>query len=82
MFFQRASIARYLDWRAKLPLKTQGDQIFMGVSDKKDAENRTIMKHVYDNKKPVFSIDRINAKTLRRLKSRKGRFLFMPRKKK
>ena len=60
MFFERASVARYLDWRAKLPLATQGDQIFMGVSDTKDSENRTILKHVYEDKKPVFSIDRIN----------------------
>ena len=44
----------------------------MGVSDKKDAENRTIMKHVYDNKKPVFSIDRINAKDTQTIEISEG----------
>ena len=72
MFFEHASIARYLDWRAKLPLTTQGDQIFMGVSDKKDAENRTILKHVYSEKKPVFSIDRVNKKDTQTIEISEG----------
>jgi len=56
----RAWIKRFLDWRpgARLPAEGQGNHLLLG---KKDAD-QTSIRHVYDDAKPVLTIERTMAK--------------------
>lgn len=56
LHFHRATIERFLDWRAeaRLPADTQGNQIVMG----KTAKSNTALSHTYVDQKPVFSVHR------------------------
>lgn len=56
----RGWIKRYLDWRpdARLPADTQGNHLLLG----KKPTSSTSLRHVYEDKKPVFKIKRTNEK--------------------
>lgn len=58
--FKRAWIIRFLDWKpgAQLRMPTQGNHLLMGWTE----QSRTSFKHVYEAQKPVFSIERRNAR--------------------
>lgn len=60
MNFLDARIDRFLDWRpgARLPLDGQGDHLLLGKTE----QNRTSLRHYYEDEKPVFSIERANNK--------------------
>ncbi|MDY0162849.1 hypothetical protein [Desulfobotulus sp.] len=55
--FQRAVIVSCLDWRAeaKIPEDTQGNRILMGLK----TDSRTAISHTYENKLPVFTMERL-----------------------
>jgi hypothetical protein len=54
--FDKAEICACLDWRtgARLPLDTQGNQILVG----KGTQDETYIRHVYEDAKPVLTIQR------------------------
>lgn len=58
--FQKAAIVSCLDWRgeARLPQDTQGNRIFMGLKP----DSRTAISHTYENKLPVFTMERVEDK--------------------
>lgn len=49
-----AQICGYLDWAARLPQGTQGDQIVLG----KRGEDQTTVRHVYEDNRPALRVER------------------------
>ena len=68
--FDRAHIARYVDWakNAPLPQNTQGNQIVLGRS----AQSGTIVKHAYEGKKPTLKVDRTFGKDFQSVEVHEG----------
>ena len=58
LYFDRAEIARFLEWGddVRLPEGSQGNHLLMG----KNAESQVSLRHVYENNRPVFSIERLS----------------------
>jgi hypothetical protein len=71
--FQRAWIKRFLDWRtgARMPQDGQGVQLLVG----KTPENGTAIKHYYTDDKPVFLMQRTNAKDTQKIQINEGNLL-------
>ncbi len=71
--FQRAWIKRFLDWRtgARMPQDGQGVQLLVG----KTPENGTALKHFYTDDKPVFLMQRTNAKDTQKIQLDEGTLL-------
>jgi hypothetical protein len=71
--FQRAWIKRFLDWRtgARMPQDGQGVQLLVG----KTPENGTAIKHYYTDDKPVFLMQRTNAKDTQKIQIGEGTLL-------
>ncbi len=71
--FQRAWIKRFLDWRtgARMPQDGQGVQLLVG----KTPENGTALKHFYADDKPVFLMQRTNAKDTQKIQLDEGTLL-------
>jgi hypothetical protein len=71
--FQRAWIKRFLDWRtgARMPQDGQGVQLLVG----KTPENGTAIKHFYTDDKPVFLMQRTNAKDTQKIQLDEGTLL-------
>jgi hypothetical protein len=71
--FQRAWIKRFLDWRtgARMPQDGQGVQLLVG----KTPENGTSLKHFYTDDKPVFLMQRTNAKDTQKIQLDEGTLL-------
>jgi hypothetical protein len=69
--FDRAHIARLLDWRAgaRVPMDGQGEHLFLGKSD----TSNTSILHDYEDKKPVLQIKRTNDKDTAILRIEEGR---------
>ncbi|QSQ16457.1 hypothetical protein [Myxococcus landrumensis] len=68
--FQQAWLKRFLDWRAtaRMPADGQGTHLLVG----KTPENGTSMKHSYAEGKPVFLLQRTNAKDTARIEIKEG----------
>ncbi|MBZ4396701.1 hypothetical protein [Myxococcus sp. AS-1-15] len=68
--FQKAWLKRFLDWRdtARMPADGQGTHLLVG----KTPENGTSMKHSYVDGKPVFLLQRTNAKDTARIEIKEG----------
>lgn len=58
MFFDRAMIVQFREWRATAPMPqaTQGDHLLLG----KTPLNRTSVQHFYEGERPIFQIERLN----------------------
>jgi hypothetical protein len=71
--FQRAWVKRFLDWRtgARMPQDGQGVQLLVG----KTPENGTALKHFYTDDKPVFLMQRTNAKDTQKIQLDEGTLL-------
>ena len=71
LYFDRASIRCYLDWRAgaRLPLEAQGDELLMG----KTMANGTSITHAYEGGKPNFVILRTSAADVQTIEVREGK---------
>lgn len=71
--FQRAWIKRFLDWRTgvRMPQDGQGVQLMVG----KTPENGTALKHYYTDDKPVFLMQRTNAKDTQKIQLNEGTLL-------
>ncbi len=71
--FQRAWIKRFLDWRtgARMPQDGQGVQLLVG----KTPQNGTALKHFYTDDKPVFLMQRTNAKDTQKIQLDEGTLL-------
>ncbi len=71
--FQKAWIKRFLDWRtgARMPQDGQGVQLLVG----KTPENGTALKHFYTDDKPVFLMQRTNAKDTQKIQLDEGTLL-------
>ncbi|AKJ04093.1 hypothetical protein ATI61_101812 [Archangium gephyra] len=71
--FQNAWIKRFLDWRtgARMPQDGQGVQLLVG----KTPENGTALKHFYTDDKPVFLMQRTNAKDTQKIQLDEGTLL-------
>ena len=56
LYFDRARIRAFLDWRpgGRLPTDSQGNHLLVGKKDK----NQTSIRHVYEDQKPVMTIQR------------------------
>lgn len=56
LYFDKARIRASLDWRpgARLPTDTQGNHLLLGKKDK----NQTSIRNVYEDQKPVMTIQR------------------------
>jgi hypothetical protein len=70
---ERASIARFLDWRpgARLADGGQGDQILLGTSP----TSNTAISHAYQDSQPVFRMLRTNAKDMALVEMKEGALL-------
>ncbi|MFY2561598.1 hypothetical protein ACN469_28620 [Corallococcus terminator] len=68
--FQKAWLKRFLDWRdtARMPADGQGTHLLVG----KTPENGTSMRHSYAEGKPVFLLQRTNAKDTARIEIKEG----------
>ncbi|MGI9211826.1 MAG: hypothetical protein ACR2HF_05085 [Methylococcaceae bacterium] len=77
LYFDRAEIRCYLDWSeaARLPLDTLGNQIVLG----KNQTSQTLVKHLYTDDKPEFSITRISGSQCQLLKFSNGNILIQNR---
>lgn len=66
----RGWIKRYLDWRpdARLPADTQGNHLLLGLKP----TSSTSLRHVYEDKKPVFKIKRTNEKDTSMIEIKEG----------
>jgi len=71
LYFDRANIARLLDWRpgARVPMEGQGEHLLLGVSDK----SNTSILHDYEDKKPVLQIKRTNEKDTAMVRIEEGK---------
>ncbi len=71
--FQKAWLKRFLDWRAgaRMPADGQGTHLMMGKAE----ANGTSMKHSYADGKPVFLMQRTNAKDTARIEIKEGSLL-------
>lgn len=67
---QGASLVAFLDWAGKLAAETQGNQLVMG----KRATSGTVMKHVYSDSSPVFTLARSQFGDTQSLELSEGRF--------
>ncbi len=58
IYFDRAEIARFLDWgpRVRLPMKPQGNHMLLG----KNASSETSIRHDFTDNKPVLSVKRVS----------------------
>lgn len=65
-----ANIVAFLDWAGKLASETQGNQLVMG----KRTTSGTVMKHVYTDNSPVFTLARAQYGDLQTLELSEGRF--------
>ncbi len=56
LYFDKARIRAFLDWRpgGRLPTDSQGNHLLVGKKDK----NQTSIRHVYEDQKPVMTIER------------------------
>lgn len=72
MNLEDAYIARLLDWRdgAPLSMDEQGEHLLFG----KSAESNTSVRHVYEDKKPVFQVMRTNDKDTSFIRFEEGIF--------
>lgn len=70
LYFDRARIDRYLDWRpdARLAAETQGNHLILG----RKTVTGTAMSHAYTEDKPVFTIKRTNEKDLQTIEVKEG----------
>lgn len=68
--FDSAKIVSFLDWVEKLASDTQGNQLVMG----KREESRTVLKQVYTDESPVFSLTRTQWGDIQTLTLSDGRF--------
>ena len=68
--FDRASVVEFLDWRpgARLPLESQGNHILLG----KQKDDETSIRHVYEDAKPLLSIQRKKAEDVQLIKVSEG----------
>ncbi|HVJ88742.1 MAG TPA: hypothetical protein VM580_02995 [Labilithrix sp.] len=68
--FDRASVLEFLDWRpgARLPLESQGNHILLG----KQQDDETSIRHVYEDAKPLLSIQRKKAEDTQLIKVSEG----------
>ncbi len=68
--FDRASVVEFLDWRpgARLPLESQGNHILLG----KQKDDETSIRHVYEDAKPLLSIQRKKAEDTQLIKVSEG----------
>ncbi|MCY1022802.1 hypothetical protein [Pyxidicoccus sp. MSG2] len=71
--FQKAWLKRFLDWRdgARMPADGQGVHLMVG----KTAQSGTSLKHSYTDGKPVFLLQRTNAKDTARIEIKEGTLL-------
>lgn len=71
IYFDRANVARLLDWRpgARVPMDGQGEHLLLGVSDK----SNTSILHDYEDKKPVLQIKRTNEKDTAMVRIEEGK---------
>ncbi|WP_163992308.1 hypothetical protein [Pyxidicoccus caerfyrddinensis] len=71
--FQKSWLKRFLDWRdgARMPADGQGVHLMVG----KTAESGTSLKHSYTDGKPVFLLQRTNAKDTARIEIKEGTLL-------
>lgn len=67
---ESARIVTFLDWAAKLSSETQGNQLVMG----KRVTSGTVMKHVYADDSPVFTLVRSQSGDTQSLELSEGRF--------
>jgi hypothetical protein len=65
-----ARIVTFLDWAAKLASETQGNQLVMG---KREASS-TVMKHVYADDSPIFTLVRTQSGDTQTVELSEGRF--------
>ena len=65
-----ANIVAFLDWAGKLASETQGNQLVMG----KRTTSGTVMKHVYTDNSPIFTLARSQFGDLQTLELSEGRF--------
>jgi hypothetical protein len=68
--FDNAKVVSFLDWAGKLATETQGNQLIMG----KRETSTTVMKHVYTDDSPVFTLARAQAGDLQTIELSEGRF--------
>jgi hypothetical protein len=70
LWFDRAGIVRFLDWRdgARLPVEAQGSQLLMG----KAMTNGTSVQHVYQNGTPALVITRSNGSDVQTIAAKQG----------
>ncbi|MFO7179314.1 MAG: hypothetical protein DIU78_011500 [Pseudomonadota bacterium] len=68
--FDSAKIVSFLDWVEKLSGDTQGNQLVMG----KRTESRTVMRHVYTDESPVFTLSRTQWGDCQTIELSEGRF--------
>lgn len=71
--FDGARVVEFLDWRpgARLPLETQGNHILLG----KQKDDETSIRHVYEDAKPLLSIQRKKAEDTQLIKVSEGTIL-------
>jgi hypothetical protein len=71
--WKRAWIKRFLDWRTgvRMPQEGQGVQLMVG----KTPESGTALKHFYTDDKPVFLMQRTNAKDTQKIQLNEGTLL-------
>ncbi len=74
LYFDSAMINCFVDWKVSgtpLPKETQGNHLLLG----KTADNNTSIRHIYEDNKPVFSIQRTNQKDLQTVLIKEGYLL-------
>ncbi|HEX8701259.1 MAG TPA: hypothetical protein VF815_20710 [Myxococcaceae bacterium] len=73
LYFDRASLYRYLDWgeNVRTPQDGQGDQILLG----KNKTNQTSLTHDYQDNKPVWRMHRVLEKDTETLRIAEGTLL-------